>query len=112
MGIVAILTFLLVSPTVASAFASPLTAISNRTLVQNNDGVIILEGATVIDGTGNLPKPNTTIVIDGNRIVFVSNHTADSFLNFSAAKSVNLTCKYIIPGLFDMHAHVGNVLKD
>ena len=112
MGIVAILTFLLVSPTVASAFASPLTAISNRTLVQNNDGVIILEGATVIDGTGNLPKPNTTIVIDGNRIVFVSNNAADSFLNFSAAKSVNLTCKYIIPGLFDMHAHVGNVLKD
>jgi imidazolonepropionase-like amidohydrolase len=43
----------------------------------------------------------------------VSNNTVDSFnLNFSAANSVNLTGKYIIPGLFDMHAHVASVLKD
>jgi imidazolonepropionase-like amidohydrolase len=41
----------------------------------------------------------------------VSNNTADNFPNFAAARSVNLTGKYIIPGLFDMHAHVGNVLK-
>ena len=73
---------------------------------------VILEGATLIDGTGALPKPNTTIVIDENRIVIVSNNTADNFPNFAAARSVNLTGKYIIPGLFDMHAHVGNVLKD
>jgi imidazolonepropionase-like amidohydrolase len=87
--------------------------LSNQTLTSNNTGAVILEGATLIDGTGALPKPNTTIVIDGNRIVFVSNNTADNFdLNFSAANSVDLTGKYIIPGLFDMHAHVANVLKD
>jgi imidazolonepropionase-like amidohydrolase len=73
---------------------------------------VILEGATLIDGTGALPRPNSTIVIDGNRIVIVSNNTADNFPNFAAARSVNLTGKYIIPGLFDMHAHVGNVPKD
>ena len=43
----------------------------------------------------------------------MSNNTADNFdLNFSAVNSVNLTGKYIIPGLFDMHAHVASVLKD
>jgi imidazolonepropionase-like amidohydrolase len=106
------LTFLLVSPTVASAFASPLTAMSNRTLVQNDDGVIILEGATVIDGTGDLPKPNTTIIIKGSRIASFSSNTANKY-DFSLAKNViNLTGKYIIPGLFDMHAHVANVRKN
>jgi imidazolonepropionase-like amidohydrolase len=96
-----------------NTFQSTLPSLSNQTLASNNTGAVILEGATLIDGTGALPKPNTTIVIDGNRIVFVSNNTADNFdLNFSAANSVNLTGKYIIPGLFDMHAHVASVLKD
>jgi imidazolonepropionase-like amidohydrolase len=112
MGIVAVLTFLLISPTVTSAFASLLTAMSNRTLAQNDDGVIMLEGATVIDGTGDLPKPNTTIIINGSRIASLSSNTANNY-DFSLAKNViNLTGKYIIPGLFDMHAHVANVRKD
>jgi imidazolonepropionase-like amidohydrolase len=112
-GIVA-LTFLFISPTVASAFASLLTAVSNQTLAQNDAGVIILEGATVIDGTGDLPKPNTTIVLNGSRVAYVSSDTANNYnLNFSATKNaINLTGKYIIPGLFDMHAHVANVLKN
>jgi imidazolonepropionase-like amidohydrolase len=83
-------------------------------LTKNNAGVIILEGATVIDGTGDLPKPNTTIVINESRIAYLSSDTANNYdLNFSAAKNViNLTGKYIIPGLFDMHAHVANVRKN
>ena len=112
----AVLTFLLVFPIVTSfAIASTSTsAIPNRTFAQNDDGVIILEGATVIDGTGDLPKPNTTIIINGSRIASFSNNTANSHdLNFSLAKNViNLTGKYIIPGLFDMHAHVANVRKN
>jgi imidazolonepropionase-like amidohydrolase len=112
-GIVA-LAFLFISPTVTSAFASPFTTISNQTLTQNDAGVIILEGVTVIDGTSDLPKPNATIVINGSKIAYLSSEAANSYnLNFSAAKSViNLTGKYIIPGLFDMHAHVANVRKN
>lgn len=112
-GIV-VLTFLFISPTVTSAFASPFTAISNQKLTQNDAGVIILEGATVIDGTSDLPKPNATIVINGSRIAYLSSEAANRYdLNFSAAKNIiNLTGKYIIPGLFDMHAHVANVRKN
>jgi imidazolonepropionase-like amidohydrolase len=116
-AVIASMSLLFISPTMTwgytNTFQSTLPSLSNQTLSSNNTGAVILEGATLIDGTGALPKPNTTIVIDGNRIVFVSNNTADNFdLNFSAANSVNLTGKYIIPGLFDMHAHVANVLKD
>src|SRR5919106_1478367 len=112
-GIVVAVTFLFISPAVTSAFASPLTAMSNQP-IQNSNGIVILEGVTIIDGTGDLPKPNTTIVINGSRIAYLSSDTANNYdLNFSAAKNViNLTGKYIIPGLFDMHAHVANVRKN
>jgi imidazolonepropionase-like amidohydrolase len=113
------ISFLFISLTMNSSFAStiqpPLTAMSNQALTQNNAGVIILEGATVIDGTGDLPKPNTTIVINGSRIAYLSSEAANNNYNLSssAAKNViNLTGKYIIPGLFDMHAHVANVRKN
>jgi imidazolonepropionase-like amidohydrolase len=111
------ISLLFISPTMTlgytNTFQSTLPSLSNQMLTGNNTGAVILEGATLIDGTGALPKPNTTIVIDGNRIVFASNNTANNFdLNFTAARSVNLTGKYIIPGLFDMHAHVANVRKD
>src|SRR5919106_4716298 len=112
-GIVVAVTFLFISPAVTSAFASPLTAMSNQP-IQNSNGIVILEGVTVIDGTGNLPKPNSTIVINGSMIAYLSSDIANNYnLNFSAAKNViNLTGKYIIPGLFDMHAHVANVRKN
>ncbi|MFZ0203382.1 MAG: amidohydrolase family protein, partial [Nitrososphaeraceae archaeon] len=85
----------------------------NQRLAQNNAGIIILENATVIDGTGDLPKPNTTIVINGSRIADLSdNATVNSDLSFAAKNVINLTGKYIIPGLLDMHAHVANVLKN
>jgi imidazolonepropionase-like amidohydrolase len=100
-------------PNAASTIQTPLTAMPNQRLAQNNAGIIILENATVIDGTGDLPKPNTTIVINGSRIADLSNNaTVNSDLPFAAKNVINLTGKYIIPGLFDMHAHVANVLKN
>ena len=108
-----------ISPKISSAFANvnqPIFSVApNQILTKNNPGIIILENATVIDGTGALPEPNTTIVINGSRIMYVaSNTTANNFeLHRSAAKNIiNLTSKYVIPGLFDMHAHVANVLKN
>ena len=100
-------------PNAASTIQTPLTAMPNQRLAQNNAGIIILENATVIDGTGDLPKPNTTIVINGSRIADLSNNaTVNADLPFAAKNVINLTGKYIIPGLFDMHAHVANVLKN
>ena len=100
-------------PNAASTIQTPPTAMPNQRLAQNNAGIIILENATVIDGTGDLPKPNTTIVINGSRIADLSNNaTVNPDLPFADKIVINLTGKYIIPGLFDMHAHVGNVLKN
>jgi imidazolonepropionase-like amidohydrolase len=80
----------------------------------NNTGIVVLKGATVIDGTDDPPRPNTTIIIDGSRIAALSsNATANGVIRSAAAKNtLDLTGKYIMPGLFDMHAHVANVLKN
>jgi imidazolonepropionase-like amidohydrolase len=86
----------------------------------NNDTISVLVGATLIDGTGDQPKPNAVIIIDGNKIVAVTNETEYhdqyyySLVNNETARVniLNLTGKYVIPGLFDMHAHVAGVRKN
>jgi len=84
-----------------------------------NDTISVLAGPTLIDGTGNPPKPNAVIIINGNKIVAVTNETEYRnqyylFVNNQTARVnvLNLTGKYIIPGLFDMHAHVAGVRKN
>lgn len=89
----------------------------------NGSEILILNGATLIDGKGGPPKPNSMIVIGENKkIVAVTNQTHfrdDSFLiNGDETESqitrrvINLTGKYVMPGLFDMHAHVAGVRKN
>src|SRR6266516_1036784 len=110
------LSFASISETVYSTQPPSIGRINNQTLIKNNDGgIIILKGATLIDGTGALPKSSTTIAINGSKIVYVSNGNATNNYNLPSSavmKVINLTGKYVIPGLFDMHSHVANVLKN
>jgi imidazolonepropionase-like amidohydrolase len=85
----------------------------------NNDTLLVLVGPTLIDGTGNPPKANAVIIINGNRIVAVTNETEyhDQYYSLihnetTRVNFLNLTGKYVIPGLFDMHAHVAGVRKN
>jgi imidazolonepropionase-like amidohydrolase len=88
--------------------------------MNNNDTISVLLGPTLIDGTGDPPKQNAVIIINGNKIVAVTNETEYhdryyySLINNETARVnvVNLTGKYVIPGLFDMHAHVAGVRKN
>jgi imidazolonepropionase-like amidohydrolase len=80
--------------------------------------VLVLYGATLIDGTGSPPKSDAFVIINGNKIVAATNQTEylHYFNNLNGIQTgerfLNLTGKYIMPGLFDMHAHVAGVLKD
>ncbi|HEY6885165.1 MAG TPA: amidohydrolase family protein [Nitrososphaeraceae archaeon] len=80
-------------------------------------GVVILRGATVIDGTGSVPKSNAVVIVNGSKIVNVftaadNSKYHDYYFSRHNVNVLNLTGKYIIPGLFDMHAHVAGVLKN
>jgi imidazolonepropionase-like amidohydrolase len=93
---------------------------------QNTDignEILLLDGATLIDGNGGPPKADSVIVIDDNKkIIVITNQTNfrenslplknDESGSQITKRVLNLTGKYIMPGLFDMHAHVAGVRKN
>ncbi len=64
-------------------------------------------GATLIDGTGGAPIANATVLTSGGKIVAVG--PAASIQVPPDATRIDVPGKYIIPGLWDMHAHYEQV---
>src|ERR687892_1613535 len=104
--------------------ATDSTTVSNTSLSllnkQNGNETLVLQGATLIDGTGTSPKTNAVIIIYDNKIIAVTNQTNyeynllsnDRDRSLTDVRVLNLTGKYIMPGLFDTHAHVAGVRKN
>lgn len=61
---------------------------------------LIIQGGTLIDGTGANPLSNATIVIDGSRIRKVGQSSVPVKDNIVDAED-----KFILPGLIDCHVH-------
>ena len=79
----------------------------------NGSEVFILHGGRLIDGTGSPLKSDAAVIINGNNIIAARNQSEylNHYFNQSNGKQtgirfLNLTGKYIMPGLFHMHAHV------
>lgn len=70
-------------------------------------GVLAFVGATVIDGTGRPPLTNTTVITSEGKILAVGPSAQVRIPEMAA--HVDVTGKYIIPGLWDMHAHYEQV---
>ena len=66
-------------------------------------GVVALVGATVISMKGDEVLPNATIIVDRNRITAVG--SSSSVVIPAGAKRVDVSGKYIMPGIIDVHAH-------
>ena len=62
-----------------------------------------LTGATVIDGTGRAAIPNAVVLVRGDRIACIG--TAAQCAVPADARRVDLTGRYITPGLIDAHVH-------
>ena len=72
------------------------------TLCSNAQTLTILH-ATVIDTVTGKTQPNSTVVINGNRIASVSPSTN---LKPKAGQIIDAKGQYLVPGLWDMHTHV------
>jgi imidazolonepropionase-like amidohydrolase len=70
-------------------------------------GVIAVVGGQLIDGTGRPPVKDAVVVIDGDRIVAAGPRAATPVP--PGATVVDATGQSILPGLWDMHAHVQQV---
>ena len=68
-------------------------------------GRLALTGATVITMNGTEVIPNATILIDRNRITYVGSGANVQIPGDT--RRIDVTGKYIMPGLVDAHAHIG-----
>ncbi len=64
---------------------------------------LVVEGGTLIDGTGAAPRQNAVIVMEGDRIRAVGTKGEVSYP--PNAKVIQADGRYILPGLFDCHVH-------
>jgi imidazolonepropionase-like amidohydrolase len=76
---------------------------SNSKIDSGYDQCIVLAGGTLIDGRGGQPQADSAIVIRGQRIAEV--RTNNGFDYGESAKVIDVTGKYVLPGLIDIHVH-------
>ena len=106
-------------------WAVNLNVFDNKSLYSLNTGngneALVLNGATLIDGNGGPPKADSVVVIGDNKkiIAITKTNFRDSLSLFNddsgsqiTKRVLNLTGKYIMPGLFDIHAHIAGVRKN
>lgn len=86
-----------------SGLALTTVGVTGTPAAADPSNVLVFTNATLIDGTGAAPRPNTTIVVVGDRIAAVGNHeTAPP----PGVRVVDLRGRYVLPGLWDMHSHM------
>src|SRR5579884_1614520 len=69
---------------------------------------VVLKNFTLIDGNGGAPVPASAMVIVDGRIQSVG--PAARIKTPAGAQVVDLTGRYVMPGIIDLHAHLGNVI--
>lgn len=75
------------------------------TLSLANEGTIAFVGATIIDGTDAEPLQNGVLVITDGRVRTVGPRSAVTIP--ADADVIDVSGKYIMPGLINAHGHVG-----
>lgn len=66
-------------------------------------GDILISGVNVVDVTSGILLPHQDIVLTGERITHIA--STDKHYKYSVTRSIPAENQYIIPGLWDMHAH-------
>ena len=94
---------------IASAARDEMAALTelSQKMPGRRTGTFAFVGATLIDGTGQPAVSNATVVTENGKIVAAG--PASSVKVPANAQRIDVGGKYIIPGLWDMHAHYEQV---
>ncbi len=74
----------------------------------SEDGTIAFVGATLYDGSGGTPLANAVLLVRDGRVETVG--PADQVEVPPDARTVDLTGRYVMPGMVNAHGHVGGTL--
>src|SRR2546428_7737574 len=80
-----------------------LVALKAPRIAGQQANVLVVDGATLIDGTGAAPVANSVIVIDNGRITAIGPRSRVRIP--AGARTVDAKGKFVIPGLIDSHVH-------
>jgi imidazolonepropionase-like amidohydrolase len=69
--------------------------------------VVVYRNFTVIDGTGKQPAA-ASMIVDNGRIRWIG--TPAQLKSPAGASTVDLSGKFVMPGIINLHGHVGNVV--
>ncbi len=70
--------------------------------------VEILKNFTLIDGTGSPPLTHAAMIVNDGRIQWVG--PVSELKAPAGAQTIDLTGRFVMPGLINLHGHVGNVV--
>ncbi len=65
---------------------------------------LLLKNFTLIDGTDHAPRPNHSMLVVDGRIAAIGKGLKAS----KGATEMDLTGKFVIPGIINLHGHLGN----
>jgi imidazolonepropionase-like amidohydrolase len=68
----------------------------------------VLTHFTLIDGTGREPLPDAAMIVNNGRIQWVG--AASMLKSPAGAEVIDLAGKYVMPGIINLHGHLGNVI--
>ncbi len=68
----------------------------------------VLTNFTLIDGTGHDAVPRSAMVITDGRIAWVGQ--ASALKKPAGSETIDLAGKFVMPGIMNMHGHLGNVV--
>src|SRR6266516_7344647 len=70
--------------------------------------VRVFKNFTLIDGTGRPPAAGSSLIVDNGRIQWVG--PTGNLKAPASAEIVDLTGAYVMPGIINLHGHVGNTI--
>jgi imidazolonepropionase-like amidohydrolase len=70
--------------------------------------VKVLRNFTLIDGTGRSPAVSASMIVDNGRVTWVG--PTAQLKPPAAAETVDLTGKFVMPGIINLHGHIGNTV--
>lgn len=80
------------------------------TCYSQGDQILVLEGVSIIDGTGAPLKSSMSITIKNGKITAINKQGETGYTN--NATILNLHNKYVMPGLIEMHAHMNGEVEE
>jgi imidazolonepropionase-like amidohydrolase len=70
--------------------------------------VKVLKNFTLIDGTGHSPLPSAAMVVNNGKIQWVG--PARQLKAPSSSEVIDLSRKFVMPGIINLHGHIGNTI--